>query len=629
MRKLAGGIAGAFALLVMLIMQPWSRLDCLPDECTLTMEYGWWVSYTILLAIYLVIPTLVALIIQVAVLGIRDSSQPQDQAVLAALGQTRGSASRAAARRGLVDGAAWVGGAYVLTGAVHVVISLYAGWPPFTTDTFLWWGRAVAGIVAVAGLVVAHIIDAARPRRTPVERLYEDAAAPTVSRGRRRLGVVLGALLAAAAGVLIGIALRYDVVSLASGFKQYVWVTNTASVLMVVAWVSALALGLLVLVPAARARVPGLLRRVASWTPDEGTAEVLRARASGPSRAGGRVVAVLGSIAFVLGAASQMDSAPTLSPRYAGVIVQGGQHDPVAFAEQLRGIEGVADVVIAPVREIEGAIGGTQWVLRVDAERVRELDPVLAGLLTDHPDALIQSRNVGGTSLSDVPAADLGFQPSGIVPIATCCEAFTAGPLQERADIDVTAYLIYTTDAALNEAIMNPVMAATPADLSSEGWSGGSGNFHADSGTAELVSIALFALLLGLPMAALAVGVVRARRHEDATLAALGATPRAIRRALVIESAAVGTYAMLWGGLLGAATRALMTGLDRARMSLTGLITDSYLAASLGAIGWPLIIGGVILAVAVFATTAAIVARVQQPATPVEGLRPAGVGADR
>ena len=98
MRKLAGGIAGAFALLFMTIMQPWSGLDCdssdlLDGQC----DVGGLVFYAIALAFYLILPLIVMGIILVAVLGIRGSNQPHDLAVRAAFGETQGSAVRAAA----------------------------------------------------------------------------------------------------------------------------------------------------------------------------------------------------------------------------------------------------------------------------------------------------------------------------------------------------------------------------------------------------------------------------------------------------------------------------------------------------------------------------------------------------
>jgi len=620
MRRLAAGIAGVVALALMAVMQPWGRLGCDPENCSMSQDLGGVVFYAIALLMYLVVPLLVVGIIQVAVLGIRDSSQPHDQAVLAALGQTRGSATRAAARRGLVDGAVWVGGAYVLAGAVHLAVNAYAGWPPFATEAELWWGRAVVGALVVATLAVAHLIDAARPHRTPVEQLYVEAEAPQVRRSQRALGLGLAIVAAAASGVVVGLALAYD---LAPSF----FVTNAAGIALIVAWVAVLLLGLLVVVPASRLWVPRWLGWVARVSGRE-VAPIVRARASSASRASGRLVLVLGSGAFLLGAGASVDPSPELSSTYVGYRTILRTHDSQDFAQRMREVEGVAAVLVPPMRNVVDAYGMQRLMFAVDPDQLRGLDEPLADILAANPTVLVQTILNGTAQLHVAGSEEYGFTPSGVIPIATCCEVFTSDSSGMPGSSAETAYLIYSTDPALNAEVAADVWAIAPHHVEAS-YSEGAGGPHGTTGvmwSSWLVSGALLAVLVGVPMIALAAGLVRARRRDDATLAALGSSAQSLRAALVIETVAVSAFAVLVGGGFGALVRASMTAVQRSRASLTGVITDSYLATAWGSVAWTALAIALAGTIVVMGGTAWFVASRHRGATPVEGLMPQPIG---
>lgn len=625
MRRLAAGITGAFALLAMTVMQPWARLGCDPSDCMMSGTLGGWHFYVIGLVVYFLLPLIVVGIIQVAVLGIRDSSQPHDQAVLAALGQTRGSANRAAARRGLVDGAVWVGGAYVLAGAVHLVLLQLSGWP-LASDAELWYGRAVVGAITIGGLVLAHVIDAARPRRSPVERLYDEARPVERRRGARIVGVGLAVIAAAASGVVVGLALAYD---LAPNFR----VTSAAGVAYAVAWVALVSLALVIMVPASRRWSTRWLARVATLsTRDVGP--IIAARATSTSRAGGRLVIVLGSGAFLLGAAASVDTSAQLSPTYVGYRIVNVAHDSEAFAQQMREVDGVAGVVAAPVRDFQDSSSNTHAMFALDPDQLRGLDDTLADILTAHPTAVAQHLWNDSAELHFSVRDEYGFTPSGIYPLGTCCELFTNASNGMTANLNETAYLIYSTDRALNETVAAEVWALAPGDVDDYyNYSEGTSRYSHPEGPSSdenaalswllwLVNFAILAVLVGAPMIALAVGLARTRRSDKATLAALGASDRSLRAALVIETAAVSAFAVIVGGGLGAVTHAAMTAVQRSRVSLTGVITDNYLATAVGSVAWSALGIAIVATVVVMGATTWIVAHRQRGTTPVEGLRP-------
>ncbi len=621
MRRLAEGIAGALALLVMLAMQPWGRLDCDPHNCGMSTDYGSWAVYAMALAFYLLVPLIVVGIIQVAVLGIRDANRPHDMAVRAALGETQSSAVRAAAARGLRDGAIWVGGAYLIAGMVHAGILLASGWP-LTTEASLWFGRAIAGSVVVGTLVLAHIIDTARPRRSPVERLYEEALPPQTRRGSRIVALVLSAIAACAAGVIVGLALAYD---LAPSF----YVTNATGIAFAVTWLAVIWLALLVVIPWSRRLVPGWLSQVARIASSE-VAPIIEARAASASRASGRVVVVLGSFAFLFGIAVQADPSQTLSPTYVGNRVFYEPHDSAAFADRLREVDGVADVLVVPVKDTLGADGIDAALFAVDPRQLRGLDNELANTLTEHPGAIVENLWGSNANLHLIKGTTYGFMPTGVVPLATCCDMFTSSSAGLSADPTATAYLIYSTDPSLNAAVVNGAWALTPEGVDADGSEGSTITGHLTTQwEATMLSIGILVLLIGTPLIALAVGLARTRRSDDATLAALGATPRALRAATVMETAGVAAFAVVVGGGLGALAQASMAALGRARSSLTGVITDSYLATALGSVAW-LALGMLLLGtVMLMALTAWAAARKYRSSTPVEGLRPVTVGGTR
>ena len=622
MRKLAGGMAGAFALLAMMLLVPWGRLDCVPPSaCGMSSDYGSWMIYGIAIAFYLLLPLAVVGSIQVAVLGIRDANRPHDIAVRAALGETQSSAVRAAARRGVRDGAIWVGGAYAIAGFIHVGILLTSGYP-LTTESSLWFGRAIVGAVAVATLVLAHVIDTARPRRTPVERLFEEARPPESRRGPRIVGVVLGAVAACAAGVIIALALSHN---LAPTF----YVTNATGIAMIVAWLAVLCLALLVLIPWSRTLVPWWLGHVSRVASRE-VAPILEARAAQTSRASGRAVIVIGSLAFLFGVAAAADPSPSLSPTYVGNRVFYEPHDSAAFAARLREVDGVAGVVVAQVKNTMTADTVDAALFAVDPQQLRGLDDTLANILTEHPGAIVENLWGSSANLHLISETAYGFMPTGVVPIATCCDMFTSSTAGLAAVPTATAYLIYSSDPSLNAAVIDGAWELTPDGLDAEASQASGFTGHASTEwRSTLGSLGILVFFIGAPLVALAVGLARTRRSDDATLAALGATPRALRTATVLEAIGVAAFAALFGGGLGALTRASMTALGRARSSLTGVITDSYVATALGSVAWLALGIALVGTVALMGLTAWIAARRYRGETPVEGLIPETTGAVR
>ncbi|MGC4174844.1 FtsX-like permease family protein [Demequina sp.] len=625
MRKLAAGVGGAFALLAMMVFQPWDRLNCDPSNCS--MYNGWggahglWVLLPVLL--YIAFPLVVVGIIQVSVLGIRDSSRPHDLAVRAALGETGGSAVRAAASRGLRDGALVVGGAYVVSGVTQVIILVQSGWP-LSTDAYMWTGRLVVALSTIGTLVLAHVIDAARPHRTPVERLYEDAKPVESGRGRRRLGVALAVVTALASGVVAGIALAYD---LAPSF----YVSNTIGIAVAVAIVAMLALALFVLIPASQAAVPAVLTWVAARVPRP-AGSIVAARAGTVTRAGGRLVVVLGSFGYLLGAAASVDTSTQLSPTYLGFRTFGSDIDAEAFADELRAVDGVAGVIMPQTRDIGDASGNPGYLFAVDPNEVRQYDPALAQILTEHPSAIAQNLWNGSGHLHEGSDPNWGFIPTGIVPIVTCCETFTSASAGMVPSADAVTYLIYSTDPALNDEVTQAAWDLSPYGPGEDSWESSGQTASSNGNSMWLVNLAYWAflaLLLGTPMVALGVGVARARRRDDATLAAMGATRVALRRALVVETVTITAFAMVVGTGLGGITRFVITLIQRARSSLTGVITDSYLATAFGSVAWVVLLCAVLITVSVVGITVWITAVTRRTHTPVEDLQYSTVGGVR
>ena len=169
MRRLAQGIVGALALAIMMITQPWGLKSCDPESCIMENSYSllWVIVGT---AIEVGMVAIILTVVLVGVLGIRDSGRTSEAAVYAALGRSQGSAARLAARRGLIDGAVATGVAFVAAAAVNVYLVLDSGYALFEQDSALWVARSVMAVVFTGALVVAHVVDAVRPRRTPVRQ---------------------------------------------------------------------------------------------------------------------------------------------------------------------------------------------------------------------------------------------------------------------------------------------------------------------------------------------------------------------------------------------------------------------------------------------------------------------------
>ena len=511
-----------------------------------------------------------------------------------------------------------MGAAYLLAGATHVVILIVSGWP-LGTDGSMWFGRLVVCAVVVGVLVLAHVIDAARPRRTPVERLFEDAQPIKQRRGVRVIGIALAIVIALASGLVVGLALAY-------GIAPNYYVTTAAGIAQAVVLVATIAAGLFVVVPSSRALLPGWLGRIAGVLRGP-SASIVAARASAVSRTSGRVVVLLGSFGFLVGFAASVDPAPSLSPTYVGYRSFDSTIDAEAFAAQLRAIDGVAGVVTPPSFRGTDENGNQRLTFAVDPVELGGLDDGLAQMLTDHPTALITNLWNGSAHLHESTGESWGFQPSGVLPLQTCCVSFANRAAGVQVSPDITSFLIYSSDPSLNEAVARDAWSIQPADLApGNGESLDITGNYSESFIATAISIGILALLFGAPMVALAIGVVRARKSDDATLAALGSSPKDLSRALVVEIAAISAFAMAVGLGSGAVARAGWASLQRARTSLTGVITDSYLATALGSVAW-MVLGVVLIAtVVLMAATAWVVNRVGASRLPAEQLRAAQAG---
>lgn len=621
MRRLAQGIVGALALGIMIIAQPWGLEECPPDSCQSSSDAT--VLGTILGAILeLSIPGLILVVVLVGVLGIRDSGRASAAAVYAALGQTQGTAARDAARRGLADGAVVTGAAFAATGILNVFLVLRSGYSFFESGASpqLWVARAMIAIAFTGMLVLAHVIDAIRPRRTPVERLYEEAAP---ERPRRiplaRRAVVVGAIAAAALGMLVGTAVTHDIVNGDAGSIA----TLVAQVAVFAIALAVIALFFSVAVPLLRmAMTPALvgIARLAGTARATHAAAVLRARATTASGTSARTVLAISGLALLLGSVAGVDPAPSLAPSYVGMIMATPAGMGDKLASELAGLPGVGAVVVGSATK-----AADYWsVVGVDPADLVGVDEQLAALLSDHPGAVVSSSLWSDVSVDGY--AQNGVVVTGIVPTSTCCTQVVDRTIATVHD-DAAAVMIWAKPGADPAAVARTVEQFSPDFPPFEGY--GTSLVHASSSTdlrELLLNFGLLVLICGGPVIALAYGVVQRRRREDATLAALGASRRSLVGAAVIETTVVAAVAVAGGLLAGALLRMTITGASRARDSLRGIITDNYLQTMWGSVSWTTVGWMFLFAVAAFAVVALVVKALARGALPAEQLRAAEEG---
>lgn len=615
MKRLAGWIAASVALGMMLLALPWDRLSCPPASCSMSTSYDTFGVWAILILIELAIPVAILTAILVGVLGLRDANEPRDVAVMAALGQTRAAAVRKAATTGGRHAAIGVGGAYVLTGILHLAVLAKSGWPLFTTDPELWLGRLATAVVVTVSLVLAHVIDATRPRRTPVERLYEDVAEHAPRRVSLRLrAVIIGGLGAAASGLVVGLALAHDQ---KNGDASSV-AKNTAGIALAVLAVALGAMLLAVVIPWARATAPRVLRASAAIARKVGAprvAVILDSRASTTSAVAGRIVGVLGAMAFLVAGVASGPTSPALSDRYVETITFGTTGNPQPAIDYYRAIDGVGAVVIGKAQGVHGI----DSPILINPADLTGVDETLRGLLLRYPTAVVG----GCVSSADNNGVD-GFVPTALVLLDTGCGAYANG---SAVTFETNAYalLVYANPGVDIRSLATRLNNSSPEDagITFSGYSGP--GLSSTTWVSNLITAGMLLILVIVPMAALSVGVARRRRRDDATLAALGAQPRTLRAAVVVEATVVAAFSIAVGLGWGALSHVIAT-VNFARTSLGGVITDDYLRWTLSSIAWvPLLVIGA-SAVVVFGVSAAVAARALQRRTPVENHRPVSSG---
>ncbi|MCR6712005.1 MAG: hypothetical protein NVV57_04610 [Demequina sp.] len=609
MRRLAQGITGAIALALMMISQPWDLASCAPESCTMDNSYDLlWVIFGTALEVGTV--AIILTVVLVGVLGIRDSGRASEAAVYSALGRSQGSAARLAARRGLIDGAVATGIAYAGAGVVNVYLVARSGYQLFEQDSALWVARLVMAVVFTGALTAAHVLDAVRPRRTPVERLHEDAAPPTARRVPLRWRTLaLVSIMALGAGVLAGLGLAHDPANGVAG----VLAQTLAFGALIGIGLAGLALFFLVGVPLARAAIPAGVRGAASLSgalKATRAAEVVRARATTASGAFSRTVLAIAGLALLAGALCTSDPAPALAPAYIGTMTVQPASAGEDAADELRGQPGVGAVVVG------NSYGDWPAAVALEPRDVREVDPALYELLTAHPDAVVAGGGFDPGTFTEYSSQ--GISISGVVPISTCCMSFTL-PANVSGEPPAAGLLIYAAPGTDPAALAATVNGYTFTSTLVTGY-GGSFAYSADAftdGWGALFMIALVLLVCAGPVVALAWGVAVRRRRDDATLAALGASHRTLTAAGVLETTVIAAVAVAAGLLGGAALQTVIGVASRARDSLSGLITDSYLIVLLNSVAWaPMlwIFGGSVIVFAVVAWIARLFGAGRLPA---------------
>ncbi|MDN4472210.1 hypothetical protein [Demequina zhanjiangensis] len=568
------------------------------------------------LVIYLAIPAALLTAVLTAMLGVR-AKDAHERAVMAALGETAGTSIRRAVLVGLRDGAIAAGIAYAFMGAMHLAVESANGWPSFTTETNAWATRAVEGAVGIVALTVAHLISAWRRNRSPVE--LSRAAVGAYRRPKTgHLAVRAGVVLAAAAGLIVGLALTHDgdAGGSASGLADGAYMT---------VWIAAVAVALTALLPAATAlafRGVGLASRVADRLGSTQLAAVLRTRSADRTKAAARVVLVIGVFGFAAGALGAVDTGVRHSDSFAFIYTENPT-DPVETVARIEAMDGVTDVVAADVV----GLGADDWteVVAVDPADLVGVDDELADALLAHPGAAVASSSLAGGDASRDGGVARAFRPDAVVPLVGWGLAYVDAT---EVDLDSTGhtYLVYVSEGAdrmaIGDQLMDAVLTSDGASPASQGITfpaGQDGGYSWE--TPDLGASLFWIVVVVLALAPVAFTAVRAGTRDAATLTALGSPARAVRTAVAIEGAVLGLTAATIGVVSGVATGALTEVLDRARLSLDGVITDSYLAVALDSINWVTSLGFIVVVSLAYAALAAMVASAVHLETPAEALK--------
>jgi hypothetical protein len=660
MRRLAALLAGIVALGVMCISLPWSSLECQPPECvtsSVEMYWGGPLFVIITLGFYLLIPSAILTSILVAVLRLRDASAPADAAVRAALGQTRSTAVKQAAKRGLVDAGVWVGGAYVLTGVAHLAILAIVGGNPLSGEASLWLTRLGIAVVVGGSLIAAHVIDALRAPTSPVQQLDPEPTEPAERRvPLRRRALVLLAFVAGASGLLVGL-------NVAFGEGDQAAPSFAVAVALVGAWVlglSVAALAWLVLMPLAREAVPrtiGAVSRLAGKFGAHKVGAVLAVRASTRWIASSRVIVVLAGLAFIFGLAStaQSDiSSDGYTPFAAGVPAGVPAQDSIAISvcdaecalvldslEQEDAIDTIVPAGSAGVAYDNNLTGLTF----IDPADLDGIDDQLAARLRDEPSVVLMPP-VGGTITID------DFDPLGIdiTGIGELPAEYPRGVVnrvwaqEQMGALDSTYFYAYPAEGWTPDEAYDSLIRTRSDDYrwaieqgdrsdwvdgdSAGGTSNGSGD-DSNSSQFSLEALLLWAVIgaiVIIPIAATATAAVVRRRRDDATMAALGASAATLRAAVVIEAVVTAGLALGAGLLGGALTHVAISAGSGAISGLYGLNIDDLAMSSLTSVDWPGLLVIWAFTLAVFALVSWIASRSLRTLSPVEALRPAHEG---
>ena len=626
MRRLAQTIAALMSLAMMMTELPWALADCPPDTCSMSLDAAWW-SVVLMALLPLVFVGVIVIVVLVGVLGIRDSGRASDGAVYAALGQSQAHATRSAALRGLRDGGVAMGIVFAVTGVVHVMLVLQAGygWGGLGVSSGLWLSRAVTAIAFIGMLVLAHVVDSVRPRRTPVERLHDDAAAPRARRiPLRARALLLGTAIALAAGILTGLAVTHDNADGDAGTVSKL----AAQWAELVIGFGAVALFFAVGVPLIRQAVApalGLVARAADALRAPQVAAVLRARATTSSGTSARTVLAIAGLALLAGSLASANPAPGFAPSYVGTLTLHPAGVGEDVAEQIAGIEGVQTVVVGTLSGGDGT--SPMEVVGVDPADLAGVDDELAALLNEHPGAMVTAGWFSDLSLDNL--ASQGIDVTGLLLTSTSSPAIVDSnevPLPTAG----AAVLVWGEPGADLAAVGAAVMNFTPEGDAVEGWGGSTAHYEGSSDpVGMLYVVGLIVLVCIGPVVALAYGVVSGRRRDDATLAALGASRRALGIAAVVETAVIAAVVVSVGLLSGAIVHATLAATGRARDSLLGVITDSYAQVMAHSVAWAALPWMLAISVAAFALVAWIVKAATREALPVEELRAAESGVVR
>ncbi|WNM24747.1 hypothetical protein [Demequina capsici] len=608
MRAPAAAVAGIASAALMVITVPWD-LRTYGEVFYSDSAMGF--DRVGFLVIYLAIPTALLTLILTAMLGVR-SQGSDERATRAALGETAATSMRRTVLAGLRDGAIATGAAFILAGAAHLFLEMTHGWPWFSTRTDAWATRAVEAAMGTVALAIAHAVAARRAGRSPVEQRragLEPYRPPRIG----RLAIAATGALSASAGVIVGIA--------ASHGGDYADPSATAATVSdlayVVAWVAACGLAVTAVLPWATTlaiHALGATTRLADRAGSMELAAVLRTRATDPTKATGRVVMAIGALAFLVGLLSSVQTGVRHSDAFAFVYTEYPTASG-AVTDRLLAIDGVAHVIAADIVGESPAVE----IIAVDPAQLVGLDDEVALALQTHPTAAV--ANAPSTAQITVDPKDpFTYRPEAVVPLVGYGVAYVNSARVNLPPVG-HAYFVYVSPAADRAAIESEVMTGVEG-VTGQGIhyvAGQDGGYSYEDPAAG--TWIFWSLLILVGLSPLAFAAVRAGGRNAATLTALGSSARTVRIAVVIEGATLAVIATLVGTATGVTARTLLTMLDRARLSLNGIITDSYVGTALGSVNWAAVTPVILLICASYAVLTAAVASAVHLETPSEALR--------